>query len=142
MHRFVTQFYTGNYAVNDLGMVSFERRPGAYVLDLYGLASAEALRVRNKPAAWLEQAARPHDAGLAMLYPTWFHIPPEWTPLARLCSPGNVVASEPCMVFYSTGAAATPSLRAQLLEFGRTLPAGDSFQMDPPRSPDSLVIRQ
>jgi hypothetical protein len=142
MHRFVTEFYSGNYAVNDLGLVSFERRPGAYVLDLYGLASAEALRVRNKPAAWTEQAARRHNADLAMLYPTWFHIPESWTPLARLCMPGNVVASESCMVFYSTNPSATAAIRAELLQFGKTLPKDDTFEMDPPRSDDSLVIPQ
>ena len=42
MHRFLANFPGRIVAVNDLGLVSYDRPPGLYVLDLWGLASPEA----------------------------------------------------------------------------------------------------
>ena len=141
MHRFVTEFYHGDYAVNDLGLVSFQRRPGVYVLDVYGLASVEASRQNRKSAAWLESIVKRHNINLAMLYPEWFHIPADWTPVAKMCVPDTpITINEPCMVFYSAALEATPGIREDLLRFSKTLPPDVTFYFDPDRREGGYVM--
>lgn len=134
MHRFVTAFYHGDYAVNDLGLVSFQRTPGVYVLDVYGLASEEASRQTSKTAAWLEQIVKRHGIGLAMLAPDWFHIPAAWTPVAKMCVPNERInIAEQCIVFYSTTPETEGVIRADLTRFAVTLPRDVVFYFDPSR---------
>jgi hypothetical protein len=127
MHRFEADFYRGNVAVNDLGWVSYRRPAGAYVLDLWGLASPEASRQVNKDADWLDTITREHGAGLAMIYPNWYAegAPDDWQPLATMCvtSP-RPSAGLPCVVFYSTGVGDAGLLTTEIAAFARTLPAG------------------
>jgi hypothetical protein len=124
MHRFVADFYDGDYAVNDLGLVSFQRRPGAYVLDLQGLASTEASSQVVKTAPWLENILKRHGIDLAIVYPSWFRIPPVWTPIGQLCitTTEYVHNSSPCVVFYSANPRSTQTIRADLSRFQATLP--------------------
>ena len=124
MHRFVTEFYRGNFAVNDIGLVSFERPPGTYVLDLWGLATTEASTQKVKDAAWLARITAQHEADLAMIYPDWYEsIPAAWTPLGTMCLPHDPeVLARRCVVFYSTRAGATPALREGVEAFARALP--------------------
>lgn len=126
MHRFATDFYAGNIAVNDLGLASFDRTPGQYVLDLVGLGSVEAARQRDKSPAWLDSITRRHDAGLAMIYPQWFaKLPADWTPVGVLCLVRPpVMLSQPCVHFYATGVGDAPHLMAQFQRFAKTLPEG------------------
>lgn len=134
MHRFITDYYHGDYAVNDLGLVSFERPKGRYVLDLYGLASAEASRQAVKTPEWLQSMVQRRGIKLAMLYPEWFQIPLTWTPVAKLCVPkAPVVLGEQCMVFYSTSPDAAADIRKDLERFAPTLPRDDAFWFDPER---------
>ncbi len=130
MHRFITEYYSGNYAVNDLGLASFRRRPGMYVLDLVGLGSLEAARQEDKSSAWLKAIAEEHRVDLAMIYPTWFDkLPDKWTPLATMCEEptggiaGHLSRARPCMVYYSTTAARNGEIRGELRAFAVTLPA-------------------
>lgn len=129
MHRFVREFYHGNIAVNDLGLVSYQKPAGDMVVDLWGLGSPEAARQVVKDAPWLRQIVERHGVSLAMIYPDWYaSIPDEWTPLGKLCLPHPpVVVSEGCVVFYSTTAAAKPEIWKDLQQFAQTLPAGDKF---------------
>lgn len=124
MHRFVADFYDGDYAVNDLGLVSYQRRPGAYVLDLQGLASTEASSKVDKTAPWLEGILKRHNIDLAIVYPSWFHIPNSWTPIGQLCitTTEYVHNSSPCVVFYSANPRSTQTIRADLSHFQATLP--------------------
>lgn len=132
MHRFVTQFYKGDYAVNDLGLVSFQRRPGAYVLDVYGLASPEASRQGVKTAAWLQGITARHGVKLAILYPDWFQIPSSWTPVGKMCDLKPVIVSPfPCVLFYATAPDAVPEIRSDLKRFTPTLPPGVRMIFDP-----------
>ena len=132
MHRFVTRFYHGDYAVNDLGLVSFNRRQGAYVLDVYGLASVEASRQTEKTSEWLGGIVKRHSVDLAILYPELFQIPTSWTPLARMCVPRDKVnLAESCVVFYSTNNRATASIREALTQFAPTLPEDIGFRLSP-----------
>ncbi|MDO9708267.1 hypothetical protein [Paracraurococcus lichenis] len=126
MHRFVAEFWKQDVAVNDLGWVSYRIDPHVYVLDLYGLASNEALREPNKDAAWLAQVVGRHGIRFAMLYPWWFKgIPDSWVVVGRLWLSGTRVASNGDNVtFYATDPAAAPELREKLATFARTVPEG------------------
>ena len=127
MHRFVDDFYTGNVAVNDLGLVSFHRPPGTYVLDLWGLASVEAARERNKTTAWLDTTVRAHNVGLVMIYQGWFSPPPaDWTYIGQLCLPDTPLAlGGSCVSFYGTPATSVDDLRDHFDDFVNTLPHGE-----------------
>jgi hypothetical protein len=143
MHRFVRSFYTGNYAVNDLGWTSFERRPGAFVLDLYGLGSVEASHHPEASPAWLDDVTRRHHADLAIIYAEWFHVPADWQAMARMCLPSRpVVAAEPCVVFYSTNPAATAAIQADLEAFEPTLPGDISFSLNPHLNPEQIPFER
>ncbi len=121
MHRFVTQYYHGNFAVNDLGEVSY-RHGDSYVLDLFGLASIQAARQANKDAAWSQAMVQQHDVGLVMIYTRIVDIPSSWDPLGTLCLVHQVKSTRSCVLFYSTQPAGTPALRKEFQEFAQTLP--------------------
>jgi hypothetical protein len=126
MHRFATEFYSGNVAVNDLGLVSYQRRPGTYVLDLGGLASMEVQQRPDRSAAGLDEITRRHKVGLAMIYPSLFaDIPADWTGLGEVCNVRPPIAlGGPCVDYYATPAASANELRDEFAAFARTLPKG------------------
>ncbi|HKO19605.1 MAG TPA: hypothetical protein VJU82_12040 [Acidobacteriaceae bacterium] len=133
MHRFVAGFYRGNVMVNDLGLVSFRRSPGTYVLDLDGLGSLESAKVQDRTAAWLEQIGTRHHIQLAIVFPVPLQIPADWTPLAKLCDPDQRVIMAGCVVFYSTSPEYTASIRSELVRFAGTVPKEDTLRLDPAR---------
>ena len=125
MHRFATDFYKGNVAVNDLGLVSYRLGPGRYVLDLGGLASLETAREAHKNAAWLQGTARRHHVGLVMIYPGLLAIPPTWIKLGTVCNLRPPVAiGGPCVDYYASDPADLPALSTSFATFAKTLPAG------------------
>ncbi len=132
--RFLNEYYRGNVAVNDLGLVSYRRPPGTYVLDLYGLGSAEAAQQTRRTTAWMDAIVSRHHVGLVVIYPLWFPPPPaDWTPLGEIClSEAPVVLGNACVSYY-----ATPDAPADLEDnfdrFVRTLPIGTTVR--PPDGP-------
>ncbi len=136
MHRFMVDFYRQDIALNDLGLVSYQRPPGVYVLDLYGLASPEASRQSNKTADWMQEIVQRHRVSLAMLYTPWFQIPPSWVPLARMClDKPNQRVSERCVDFYSTSATTEEMTRTAVSRFASTVPQTVLFTLYPSRNP-------
>ena len=123
-HRFFTEFYKGNVAVDDLGVVSFNRRPGQYVLDLYGLGSVEAALHANKDVAWLDAITRKHDVGMVVVFSSVFaDRPATWTTLGKSCITGvTLVVPDPCVVYYATGLTPVPEAREAFEAFVKTLP--------------------
>ncbi|MGI4829786.1 MAG: hypothetical protein ACRYFU_16570 [Janthinobacterium lividum] len=130
MHRFIDDFYNGNVAVNDLGLVSYNRPPGTYVLDLWGLGSVASAQQRNKSTAWLQATVRAHNVGLVMIYKPWFApAPKDWTLLGDLCLKEQPIAlGSPCVTFYATPQASLPELQDELDDFVPTLPPGVTMQ--------------
>jgi hypothetical protein len=126
MHRFVADYWRQGIAVNDLGWVSYRIDPKLYVLDLFGLASNEALRQKHKDGPWMEAIVRRHGVGLAMIYPWWFEgVPDSWTRVAELRLSGPRIAlSSDTVAFYATEPGAEAELRRKLAEFAPTLPDG------------------
>jgi hypothetical protein len=127
MRRFVADFYKESYAVNDVGLVSFQRAPGAYVLDVFGLASVEAGSQQNKTAEWLASIVERHGVDLAILYPDWFHIPPSWKPVGQMCEADGRHLGGSCVVFYSTSPRKEAVIRSELTAFSGTLPKGSVY---------------
>lgn len=86
MHRFTVDYLRAPVAVNDLGWVAFQNPD--YVLDLWGLASLEALQLRTSSGgdpAWMDDLSRARGVRVAMVYDTWLgRIPRTWTRVARL----------------------------------------------------------
>jgi hypothetical protein len=133
MHRFVTEHWRRPFAVNDLGWVSYRIDPPIYVLDLWGLASNEAVRQRRKTPEWLDDVTRRHGAGLAMIYEHAFRaLPQTWTKVADLELSGpRVSAAGRRVAFFATRVGDADDLRNRLSEFRRTLPRGVSLRMAP-----------
>lgn len=120
MHKFVTEYYKAPVAVNDLGYVSYEN--DNYVLDLWGLASGEALYLRKNAEdnRWMEKITRKKGVKLAMIYETWFiKAPEEWEKVADLTldeapyfAKGNKTVS-----FFATDSSAYEKIRKDLVSF-------------------------
>jgi hypothetical protein len=131
MHRFVADYWRQGIAVNDLGWVSYRIDPKLYVLDLYGLASNEALRQKHKDGAWMEAMVRRHGIRLAMIYPWWFEgVPESWVRVAVLRLSGTRIASSgDTVTFYATEPGAEAELRQKLADFAPTLPDGVRLEL-------------
>ncbi len=127
MHRFSTDFYQGNVAVNDIGLVSYHRAPNQNVLDLAGLASMESAREKDKSAAWLDAFTREHHVGLVMIYPDWYPTEPaSWTRLGQICLRRDPLhLGGRCVDFYATGLDSVPALQEDFAEFVSSLPHGE-----------------
>lgn len=82
----------GNVAVNDIGLVSYQNKN--YVLDLYGLASKEAINIRlNNDTKGMNKLVKKHNIILIMIYDNWFtSIPENWEKIATLKTDGVLVA--------------------------------------------------
>ncbi len=126
MHHFVTDFYEGNVAVNDLGLVSYRHDPRMYVLDLWGLASVEAAQQQDRSTAWMGATVHAHHVGVVMIYPHWFRQPPStWTPLGELCLDEPVIAlGGDCVDYYATPEASLETVQDNFDDFAGTLPLG------------------
>ncbi|WP_431270156.1 hypothetical protein [Dankookia sp. P2] len=131
MHRFAADYWRHGIAVNDLGWVSYRADPALYVLDLYGLASNEALRQKHKDAAWMEAMVRRHGIRLAMIFPWWFEgVPGSWVRVAELWLSGpRIAAAGDHVTFYATEPAAEAELRQKLAAFAPTLPDGVRLEL-------------
>lgn len=132
MHRLVTEFIPGPVAANDIGWVSY--RNESPVLDLWGLASTDALQARRTgfTPAKLAELVRESGAPLIMIYDKWFDARPtnEWVPLARLhIDRWPVYIGDDTVALYAPVGADIAALRAKLKDFGQTLPSGTSLKL-------------
>lgn len=124
MHRFVTQYYMAPVAVNDLGYVSYKN--DHYVLDLYGLASLDALQYRlsEEDGQWMDNLASEKNVKLAMIYEKWFdHIPESWIKIGDLVLLGDSITPAVSRVsFYITDPDFKFEIEHALDDFLPTLP--------------------
>jgi hypothetical protein len=129
--RFLTEFYAGNVAVNDLGLASYHHRPGTEVLDLFGLGSLDSAEHDDKTAEWMDAVTREHGDGLVAISRGWFpDIPGSWTMLGELCAIRQpVTMGDNCVDYYVTPMAPVEQTQAEFAAFVKTLPAGVSVSM-------------
>lgn len=129
MHRFVTQYYKASVAVNDLGYVSY--KSNYYVLDLYGLASLDALRYRlsEENGQWMDILASENNVKLAMIYEKWYdNIPTNWIKIGDLVLLSDCITPADSRVsFYITDPDLKFDVELALDDFLPTLPDTASF---------------
>lgn len=132
MGRFVDAFWQAPVAVNDLGHVAYDNPH--YVLDLWGLASAEALerRLAGDDPLWADDMARRYGVDLAMIYDHWLEdaIGPGWVEVARLelTIPLGTLGG-PVVTLYATREEAVAPVRAALERFAPTLDGTSVLKM-------------
>ena len=125
MHRFVNDYYKAPVAVNDLGLVSYHN-PN-FVLDLGGLASEEARRLRlsNASAEAYRNFISDHGVHLVIIYDEWFvgQIPDSWIKVASMdLSRERISPDKKEVQFYATDAPTASQLLPELQSFSTTLP--------------------
>jgi len=126
MHRFATEFFPRNVAVNDLGYVAFGNP--AHVLDLWGLGSETARRMTangGRTVEMLDTLTRQSETVYAMIYEEWFQsaVPPGWCRIAQLRT-SLVTAASDTVAIYLIDLQAEAAMRAALSGLEATLPNG------------------
>lgn len=133
MARFAEDFAGVPVAVNDLGHVVW-RNPH-YVLDLYGLASKDALaaRLSSDGAEWVPPLIEERGVGLVMIYDGWLGdlVQPDWVKLGELNTliPAAFIGGFR-VSFYATPNGDPKRLRAQIERWVDDLPPGATFDFE------------
>lgn len=127
LHRLALA-YGRPVGVNDLGWVAY--RNDAYVLDLWGLASREALARRLAGGDWMDDLAERHGVRLVMIYDEWFpERPTHWIRVATIRP--AIVRNHPVAVFARDTATAAEA-RHLLADLAGTL-VGVTIELAPAR---------
>lgn len=133
LNRFVVEYWRRPFAANHPGWMNW-RNP-YYMAELSGLGSEDARKHGSSRdqvgnTEWLNQLARSHDVGLAILYDNATPSPAtDWQPVARLRLRGRVVSAVgPTVTFYATRPDAVALIRRAVAGFAPTLPAGAAFE--------------
>ena len=132
MHRFTNDFWRKPVGVNDLGWVSWD--DPNYVLDLWGLGSASALKLRlghsGKDVRWMDDICKSHNVKLCMLFHQWFpYVPPNWVEAGKLIRGHGGQMDE--VYFLVTDPRYLPEVRADMAKFAQTLPPGAKIIVNP-----------
>lgn len=126
MHRLAAEFYKKPIAVNDLGYISYKN--DEYILDLWGLASFEALTLRqqDKTASWIQPLIEKKQVGLAIIYDKWFEKrPTEWVKVATMeTSRPGIIVGDTKVAMYATDQNQVKDVLETLNAFKQTLPKG------------------
>jgi hypothetical protein len=126
MHRFTVDYYKKPVAVNDLGYVAYKN--DNYVLDLWGLASLEALKYRKAKikSDWMDVLSKKNGVQLAIIYDLWFpNIPQSWHKAGELhLGKEKISPAESVVSFYVIDEKIFREVSLLLKEFRRTLPEG------------------
>ncbi len=131
MARFAKDHVAAPVAVNDLGYVAWDNP--SHVLDLWGLASSEALALRlsGAPKGWADALADDKGVRVAMIYPQ--HLPralgPDWVLLGGLFleDHGEPFLGGDGVLFYARNQAEARALQADLKDWAAALPEGARF---------------
>jgi hypothetical protein len=130
MHRFVTEYWKKPVAVNDLGYVSY--RNDQYVLDLWGLASHQALeaRMNGENPEWMTKLAKEHDVKLAMIYAYSFpSLPQGWIKVGKLRLSGpRITPAYSEVALFAIGSENAAEIQSLLRQFRESLPKGVVLQ--------------
>lgn len=127
MARFVHDYWRAPVAVNDLGWMAWQNEN--YVLDLWGLASVEVLRLRlTAPAdGWAGPLMARHGVDVAIIYQAWLGraLGPGWVAVADLTMDEKIgKLGDWRVTFYAATPPRAAQLHTKLMEFAPSLPAG------------------
>jgi len=131
MARFAKEHVKAPVAVNDLGHIAWNNQN--YVLDLWGLASADALAARmgRAPDGWADALSDARDVRVAMIYTHVIGeaLGPDWVKLGDLIllEHGGAFLGGDAVSFYARTADQVDPLRAELQAWATGLPAGAVF---------------
>ncbi len=132
MGRFAKDYLQEPVAVNDLGHVAWAN-PN-YVLDLWGLASHEARRLRLEAPApgWVDALADAQGVRFAMIYAHWFPaevLAEDWVLLGRLktSSTGSFLGGYE-VSFFLTGDYDPVPYVAKIAEWQKNLPRNAAWE--------------
>lgn len=130
MQRFAQEVFPEPVAVNDLGLVAFGN--DSYVLDLWGLGSEEARRLRagdGWTADLLQEITGRHGVTYAMIYRAWFgQLPAGWCHIADLHTT-QVTSADDTVSFHLLQQTREAEMRAALRAFATDLPAGARLEI-------------
>lgn len=132
MSRFAQEYYKKPIAVNDLGLVVFKNND--YVLDLWGLASVEALSLRTSDdrSNWMQSIVSKNNVELAIIYDEWFDgdIPERWIKIAQMSISKNAISiAGQTVSFYATSCHHAKVVKLQLIAFKESLPKPVNFAL-------------
>ena len=139
MHRFAKDFFPRRVAVNDLGWVSYQN--DVYVLDLWGLGSETARRLRfndQLDARAVSVLVEKANVEYAMIYKSWLEdsIPDNWCHLATMRSE-RVTAGDEYVHFFATDASIQEDMSGALKQFAQTLPKRVTLDLEECKLSDS-----
>jgi hypothetical protein len=125
MARFAKEYLRAPVAVNDIGYVAWQNPD--YVLDLWGLASEEALALRlsNSSAGWAGPLAEKEGVRLAMVYDKWLSeaVPTTWVRLGVLhLEVPTAFLGDRAVTFYAINSNEAADIRALLNDWEAELP--------------------
>jgi hypothetical protein len=125
MARFAQQYYTGNVAINDLGLVSYGMPPSRYVYDIWGLGTPSV--ATHQVTSFSDDMAR-HHVGLAIIYKGATQPVASWQPLGTMCTEASVYVFVKCVDFYSVNPSENSFLEDQFQRFRKTVPQSVTFR--------------
>ncbi|NRB37863.1 MAG: hypothetical protein HRU20_05255 [Pseudomonadales bacterium] len=130
MRRFIRDYYQQPVAVNDLGLATYEN--DLYVLDLWGLGSSKARKLRKTAdsADWMAELVDAKNIQLVMIYhdAIWFpEVPAGWIKLAELSITGIAITARFPVSFFAVDAEAAERIRPKLQAFSQSLPSGSQL---------------
>ncbi len=135
MARFAKEYLRAPVAVNDLGLVAWNN-PN-HVLDLWGLASPDALDARHfqPEPGWADPIAGEKGVEFAMIYDERLPeaLGPDWVILGKLAllDPKGAFLGGVDVSFYTRNRAETQELFAELKDWAALLPDGAHFIFNP-----------
>jgi hypothetical protein len=132
MSNWLKRYYAGQVvAINDIGAIGY--RSGVTIVDLYGLASLDVIKLRQTrryTPIEVEDLANSKNAAIAVIYDEWFthgflmnSLPTSWLRAGSWKIHNNVVAGSDTVSFYALRAEALPGLVANLRAYASQLPA-------------------
>lgn len=129
MAQLAKEYIKAPIAVNDLGAVSFNN--DSYVLDLWGLGSSKARKLRHKGGVqWMDNLAQETGVKLVMIYQTdnWFPaVPDNWIKIGQLSDKTFRVISPYPVSFFAINHNALVDVTPSINDWQNALPSGINF---------------
>lgn len=122
----IAQRLNAPVAVNDLGLVALNSKQ--YVLDLWGLGSLEALKLRTSQSGpgWIKELMARKNVHYAMVYEEWFaERPDNWIKVGELrMHIPKIATAFNHVAFYATDPTSAQTLKEVMQHYAQQYPSG------------------